>query len=133
MLAENVEIVKRVIDTINEGDLDVRDELITSDFEWVPAMGTAVEGGSYRGREGLETFFGELLDTWQQYRMVADELRDLGDRVLVLGRIEGRGKGSGVPVDAQYGMVCDLRDGRISRVRSYLDQGEALRAAELAE
>jgi ketosteroid isomerase-like protein len=53
--------------------------------------------------------------------------------VVMLGRLEGRGVGSGVPVDAALGMVFDLRGGMISRIRGYLDHAEALRAAGLPE
>jgi len=51
----------------------------------------------------------------------------------MLGRLEGRGKSSGVPVDAALGMVFDFRNGAISRIRGYLDHAEALRAAGLPE
>jgi len=42
-----------------------------------------------------------------------------------------RWPGSGVPVDAPLGMVLDFRDGKISRMRFFLDHGEALKAAGL--
>jgi len=38
-----------------------------------------------------------------------------------------------VPVDSSLGMVFDFRDGLISRIRGYLDHGEALRAAGLSD
>jgi ketosteroid isomerase-like protein len=127
-------VVTQVTDAINRGDFDVLDEFATPDFEWVAGLGGAVEGGSYRGREGLETFFRELLDTWQEApRVVPSEFRDFGDHVLVLGRIEARGRGSGVPVDAPYGLIIDFRGGKLSRMRAFLDHGEALRAAGLDE
>jgi ketosteroid isomerase-like protein len=133
MSQENVESVKRVIDGYNRRDLDDFDDLLTSDYEWSPALVRGLEGGSYRGREGIETYFAEVRDTWEENRTVPGEFRDLGDRVLMLGRMEGRGKGSGAPVDAPLGIVFDFRDEKVSRARSYLDHDEALRAAGLAE
>jgi ketosteroid isomerase-like protein len=53
--------------------------------------------------------------------------------VLCLGRNTARGKGSGATVDAPTAAILDFRDGEISRIRLYLDQGEALRAAGLSE
>jgi ketosteroid isomerase-like protein len=132
MSQANVELVKRAIDAINRLDLNVFDEIATADFEAFSAV-FDLGGGSYRGREGVETLFGNIRDTWEELGIVAEEFRDLGDRVLVLGRMAGRGRGSGVPVDAPMGWVFDCRSGRISRFRSYLDHGEALRAAGLSE
>jgi len=65
--------------------------------------------------------------------VLGNEFRDLGDSVLVLGRADGRGRGSGVDVDMPLGVIYDFRDGRVSRVGTYLDHGEALRAARLPE
>jgi hypothetical protein len=38
-----------------------------------------------------------------------------------------------VTVDGPMGAVYDFRDGKISRIRLYLDHSEALRAAGLSE
>ena len=65
--------------------------------------------------------------------VVAEEFRDLGDRVLLLGRIEGRGRASGVPVDPPFVSILDFRGDRIWRNRVYFDHGEGLRAAGLSE
>jgi len=133
MTQDHVEIVQRALDMMNRRDLDAFDELATPDAEWVPALPGAVGGDNYRGREGFEAYLAEYREAWSAFRVVLEEYRDLGDRVLALGRVEGRGKGSGVQVDAPVGMVIDFRGGRISRARGYLDHGEALRAADLTE
>jgi ketosteroid isomerase-like protein len=132
MSQENVEIVKRLMDAFNERDLDTFVEITTPDFEWTTSM-TAVEGEIFRGREGIETYFGRMRDAWDEFRALASEFRDLGDRVLWLGRLEGRGRGSGVPVTAPLDILFDFRDHEISRIRSFLDHAKALRAAGLSE
>jgi ketosteroid isomerase-like protein len=93
----------------------------------------AIEGEIFRGRAGVETYFDRLSNAWDEFRFLADEYRDLGDVAVVLGRLEGRGRGGGVPVDSPVGAVWDLRGGKIWRLRAYLDHEEALRAAGLAE
>ena len=133
MSQENVEIAKRALDAFNRRDVDAFMEFTTSDFELVPAMAGAVDGSSITGREGLETLFGEVRHIWEEQLVIADEFRDLGDRVLVLGRIVGRGRASGVPVETPAALIIDFRDGKMWRSRSYLDHGEALRVAGLAE
>jgi ketosteroid isomerase-like protein len=57
---------------------------------------------------------------------------EMGETWPVIPR-NGRGKGSGVRVDGPSGAVFDFRDGKISRIRLFLDHDEALRAAGLAE
>jgi ketosteroid isomerase-like protein len=131
MSQANVEVAKRLIDGFNRRDLDIWDELSTPDIEWFAVMG-AVEGEVFRGREGIETYWGRLDEAWENYRVVADEYRDLGD-CLTLGRMVGRGRGSGVPVDTPLGVLGDYRDGRCWRIRGILGHDEALRAAGLSE
>jgi ketosteroid isomerase-like protein len=135
MSAQNVEIVKRVMDAHDRRDLDDFDELTTPDFEWFPAMAVSLGTDVYRGREGIEDYFKDSSEAWDDLRDVqsASEFRDLGDRVLLLTRFAGRGRGSGVEVAAPLGIVFDLRGGKISRIRAYLDHSEALRAAGLTE
>ncbi len=133
MSLENVAVVKRALDAFNRRDLDTYDGLYTSDFEWFPAMAGIVEGGGYKGRKGMATFIAEVGETWERFSVLTDEFRDIGNRVLVLCRIEGRGRGSGVQVDAPGGMVFEFHAGKISRGWGYLDRGEALRAAGIAE
>jgi ketosteroid isomerase-like protein len=128
-----LEIAKRAIDAFNRRDVHGFSEVATADFEFVPALLAMVEGGSIRGREGLEAFFEAIPSTWDEFLTLAEDFRDLGNQVLVLGRAEARGRSSGVELDAPMGLLLDFRANRISRARAYLDYGEALRAAGLDE
>jgi ketosteroid isomerase-like protein len=129
---QNTEIVKRFIEAFNDRDVDTFAAMTTPDFEWTTSM-TAVEGEIFWGREGIDTYFARMREAWHEFRNVPSECRDLGERVLSTGRLEARGRGSGVPVSAPLDVLYDLRDGKISRMHSYLDHGEALRAAGLSE
>jgi ketosteroid isomerase-like protein len=133
MSQENVEIAKRANDALNRRDVGAFMECVTSDIEFTAPMSGTVAGGSLRGREGIEALFADIRDTWEEHRMVIDVIRDLGDRVLGLGRLEGRGRGSGVSVDVPLAVISDFRDGKVWRSRSYLDHGEALEAVGLSE
>ena len=132
MSQENVAVVQRLIDAFNDRDPDIFAGFTTPDFEWITSM-AAVEGEVFVGRVGIETYFGRMRDAWDVFQTLAEEYRDLGDRVLLLGRLDGRGRTSGVPVSAPLDILFDLRGGRISRMHSFLDHDEALRAAGLAE
>ena len=90
-------------------------------------------GGCYRGREGVERFLTDTSENWEELQIIAEEFRDPGDRVLSLGRMKGRGKGSGVPVDQPQASIFDFRGDRIWRYRAYFDHTEGLRVAGLSE
>ena len=133
MSEANVEIAERANDAFNRRAVDAFMEYVTSDVEFNSAMSGTVAGGSLRGREGVEALFADIRDTWEEHRLVIEVIRDLGDRVLGLGRLEGRGKASGVSVDVPLAVISDYRNGKVWRTRTFLDRGEALRAAGLAE
>jgi ketosteroid isomerase-like protein len=125
-MEQNAEVAARAITAFNGGDVDAFADLTTPDFEWSPSM-VAIEGETFTGREGIEMYFRKLDDAWEKFHIHVGRFRDSADQVIMLGRLEGRGKSSGVPVDSPLGMVFDFRDGAISRIRGFLDHDEALR------
>jgi ketosteroid isomerase-like protein len=125
-----VERARLNVDAYNQRDMSVLVEHTTADFELFPAVAGSVERGGIR-LDSLQRYYDMLDETWEEFRIVPDEFRDLGDRVLVLGHTEGRGRGSGASVLAPWGGIFDFRDGKMWRARGFLDYGEALRAAAL--
>ena len=134
MHRDKVDVAKQAIDAYNRRDVDgLFAELATPDPVWYPGMVWALDGDAYRGREGVERFAVDTRENWAELQNIAEEFRDLGDRVLVLGRFVGRGKGSGAPVEAPMSGIYDFRGDRIWRYRGYIDRAEGLRAAGLSE
>jgi ketosteroid isomerase-like protein len=134
MPRDKVDVAKRSVDVYNRRDIDAFfAECATADIEWWPALTTAYGGRCYRGREGVENFLLDTWEVWEELQWVAEEYRDLGDRVLMEGRLDGRGKGSGARVDAPAWNLLDFRDAKIWRSRVYFDRAEGLRAAGLSE
>jgi ketosteroid isomerase-like protein len=102
MSRDKVDVAKRAIDAYNRGDVDgLFAELATPDFEYYPAITKALDGGGgYHGREGVDRFAADTRENWEELQSLPEEFRDLGDCVLVIGRLKGRGNASGGPVDA---------------------------------
>jgi len=128
MSRANVEVVARAIDAFSAGDADAFVALTTPDIEWKTGLG-AVEGEVFHGHDGVRTYFERLGSAWDEFRFHAEDYRDLEGRVLVLGRLEGRGRGGGVPVESPVGAVWELRAARIWRLRAYLDHALAIEDA----
>jgi len=127
MSKENMEVVRRGFEAFNERDIDPLLSLSHPDCEWMPFR-AQLEGTTYRGHEGLRRFFADVDDDWSSFRVDPLELHDRDDLVAVIGRVTGRGRGSGVDIDTVAGFVAEFREGRITRMTSHSDPAAALEA-----
>lgn len=128
---ENVEIVQRYLDHWNETGEPLWAE-IDPEAVFVIDQGSFV-ADTYRGHEGIRDLLRLTAEVFDQFRYEVDDLVEVGDSVLVLGRIRARGIQSGA-TGAQHGAILfQLRDGLIVTYRSYLDREEALAAVGLGE
>ena len=133
MSQENVEVFERAVVAFNARDVDGFVECVAPNVEWLPVMGAVEGGGSFRGHEGVRAYMQGLRDAWEKLDISIDGLRDVGERVLLLGHMTGRGEGSGIQIDQVLAIVADFRDGKMFRLKSYFDQAEALKAVGLEE
>jgi uncharacterized protein len=120
-------------EAFNRRDFDALLDFVHPEIEWIPAQGPGgMEGSVYRGAEAFERWAREELDElWSGFHAEDLEIRDLGERVLTLGRVRGRGRASGVEVDAEFAQLWELKDGRIARMEAFFTHADALAAAGL--
>jgi ketosteroid isomerase-like protein len=73
-------------------------------------------------------------EVWGEFRMEPDEFVDARDRVVVIGRWVGTGRGSGVEVNQPIADVFTPRGGRVVRCEiGYSESAGALEAVGLRE
>jgi ketosteroid isomerase-like protein len=130
MSAENVALVRKLMEAWNRGDFEMVIEYSTEDVEWVPALVTTLGGDSFHGHEGLRRFLEDWENTWETFEVHPQEFRDLGNQVLALTRVHAKGRGSGVELDQPIAQIFDFRDGLIARGQTFLDHQEAIGVAE---
>jgi ketosteroid isomerase-like protein len=131
MSQENVEAFKRGLEAGNRGDVDTLLEELDPEVEWHSALHALLGGKErvFRGHEGVREMIGDLNEAFDEFQVEVSEIRDLGDRLVAIGRTRARGKASGVETETPYALVTEIRDGRTVSVRGYLDHREALDAA----
>ena len=104
------------------------------DLEFESVLAAVDAESTYRGPETWPNYFARMDEAWEDWQVEDFRPIDAGDdRVVAIYRLTGTGKGSGVRVKQTAGMVYWLRDGKIWRLKSYLDQVEALEAVGLSE
>jgi ketosteroid isomerase-like protein len=86
-----------------------------------------------RGLEGRKSAERRWIADWGKLRYEFEEIIDLGDRVLLVGRIKSSGPSSGAPVDNEFAEIFTFAAGRVIREQAFFSHGEALKAAGLSE
>ena len=129
MSQRNVEIVRRIYDEWSRGAFDNR-EAFAEDLDFEMAGWAVLQSGSVkaRGIDGMASVWREVMQGWDHFRTSPiEDLIETGDQIVVISRVGGRGRISGVEVYSQRGAVFTFRDGKI--VRLFLtDRDEALEA-----
>ena len=93
-------------------------------------IGEPLRGGNY---EEFVDAMRQWLGAWEKpITIVADEYIQAGDRILVLVRWSGRGKGSGAQIEAEGAHLWTFRDGLVVHYGVYRDRGEARAALKSA-
>ena len=135
MSEENVESFKRGTELLNRRDIESFLEMLDPEVEWYPGLVALLEGEAtvYRGREEVREMFQGYFEAFADLRFEISEIRDLGDRILAVGEMRGRGTESGVEIGSPWAYLIQVRNAKATHVRTYLDPKEALEAAGLRE
>jgi ketosteroid isomerase-like protein len=133
MSQSNVEVVRQAYDAFNLRDLDALAELAEPDWvmDWSRSIGP--QRGVYRGRAGVEEWTAAISEAFESFEILPLEYLGAGDRIVIPTRVKGRGRGSGVVVDAEGVTLWEFKRGKVARLTLYGTKQEALEAAGLRE
>ena len=131
MSQENLEIVRRAVNALNEGDVDGYLALCSADIELASPV-ASIEGAN-KGADGIREFFSGVREAMNIFRVDVEKLRALdNDRVLAFVQVSIESKG-GIALTQAGANLYELAGGKLRRVRVYLDRNQALEAAGLRE
>lgn len=135
MTQENIELMESVLDAVNAEDTPGFVDFWHPECEFFSSTGSQMDAAPYRGHDGIRRYRQEAAEIWVTLRFETERILEGKDDAVVvaLGHLRGEGRGSGISVDQQIGLVCELRDGQIRYCRSYRDVADALEAAGLSE
>ena len=135
MSQDNVELVLRTHAAFSRADLEGFLAGYHPEAEYRAAVTQAVEGdaGDFKGHAGLRRWWRDLHDLYENLKTEVVEVLDLGERVVVVFIVSGRGRGSGIEDGQELAQVVTVTQGKIVVIRDYLSRAEALAAVGLQE
>jgi ketosteroid isomerase-like protein len=132
MSQENVEVVRRGIETWNRRDLRAWLAFFRSDAEIDWSRSRAPHKGVYRGHGELEAFWDVFWSTFEDVQIETHGFTEVGSEVVVSNTGHSRGR-QGIEVIARSTFVFTVEKGQITRLRMFQERAEALEAAGLRE
>ncbi len=133
MSQENVELVRAMWAAYTRGDFQASLAAYAEDTVWDDTR-YRPDGAVHLGRDALVEVVRTWRGAWEDYDAEAEQVLDAGDdRVAVVLRETGRGKGGGVEMTNRWGQVMTVRDRKIAHTMVYRVPEEALEAVGLRE
>src|SRR6188472_1160440 len=115
MSQENVEVVRKVIDAVNRGDLDAWLGFLSPDVVWesLPLVGFR---DVYRGRAEAREWLERITEVFEEAHLEIEQITPLNDDAVLNELTEsGRGSGSGLPGEQRIWEIVWFTEGLITR------------------
>jgi ketosteroid isomerase-like protein len=130
----NAELLRTTLAVYQQGDDETLRELMHPEIEIYSEPGM-INAGTYSGYDGYRQWAAQWEEAWDEISYEALEIIDVSDTLLVARvRVVGRGAGSGLEIDREFGYLYELKEGRGTRFHVYVSFDSALEAANrLAE
>lgn len=131
----NVALLRNAYESIGREGIDSVgpwEELIADDIV-IRDRPEAPDPQTYRGRAGVLEALASSDESFDEFTMTPLRLEGVGERhVVVVLRMSGRGRGSGVPVEEEIAHLWTVEDGKATTLQVYSDPEHAIRDARAA-
>jgi uncharacterized protein len=124
----NVKTVKNFLAALG-GDKQGVLALITDDIEWTIPGEDWPLAGTHRGHAGVENVLRKASEEVETSFPQPPEFVAQGDRVFVIGIATGKIKATGKPFKDEWIFDATVRDGKVAKLREYIDTQAMARAA----
>lgn len=133
MSRQNVEFLRLGYEALHRGDTEAFEAMSRERLDPDFTFHSHWAGRVFRGIAGTQEWMSDVRETWDDYDQEIEDIVDLGDDVLVVGRASARGAGSGVPVTQEFAVVWTFEGERAVRARSFPSRAEAEQAVEIGK
>jgi ketosteroid isomerase-like protein len=128
MSQENLDVVRQAFEAYTSRGGEAARQFLHPEVVW-----NAADEAPAHGLDEVVGYMDRWEGEWDELRTSAEEFIDAGERVFVTVHFWGRGKASGIEVDARLYEVFIVRDGKIIAMDEFSERSRALQAAGLRE
>jgi ketosteroid isomerase-like protein len=132
MSPESLDVISRAFGAFNRRDGHALLALCHPEIEWVP-MRPSLHGRVYRGLDGVRDALDDVIGEFEELRNDPRHWVDLGERVVVAGRIVAKERTGGLRIDIPGAWLAEVQDGQLSYMRAFPGEEIALKAAHERE
>lgn len=120
-----VEVVRGLYEAVAAGDMETFLASLAPDVEWIepPAY-----GGVTHGREGVRDALAEIMDEWDDFQVVPENVYDAGEAIVAIATEQGRYTETGVRMNAQAVHVYEVESGEVVKMENLIDVTSLRRA-----
>jgi len=117
------DIVRGLYEAFGKGDVPAVLGSFDPTIQWREAENFLyADGNPYVGPQAVaDGVFQRIVSDVEDFAVVPEHFVESADTVVVEGRYKGKMKATGVPVDAQFAHVWELRNGKVVRFQQYTD------------
>ncbi len=130
MPEENLAVARAFAEAFNRWDVDWILEHVAEEIEFIPLR--AATEGAFHGRDGVRRFLRDTKESFDVFQVENREMESVEDRVVSVGTIRIKGRGSGIETEVPTASVATFRNGLITRFEDFGDRRRAFEAAGLA-
>ena len=134
MSQENIETGMRAVAAFNNRDIDAVLDFYSPDAEMRDLANAPDQATAFRGIAAIREAWTLWTGAFDELRVDIEEWTDAGDAVIAAAHWQGRGKASGMSIDARQFDVFEFREGRVVRATlGFESKQDALEAAGQSE
>jgi ketosteroid isomerase-like protein len=111
---DEVQLVLEGYEAWNRRELDMLDEVLDPEMEWEPGFG-ALESGVHRGAQGFRGFVDSWIESFDDFSIRPHLVVQSADQLVLVAHQTGRGRGSGIEIEANVVHVWTVRDRKAVR------------------
>jgi molybdopterin-guanine dinucleotide biosynthesis protein A len=127
---EDIESLRRGFESFSRGDIEEMmsfsaPDVVVYDAPELPG------GGVHRGRDAVRRGLEEIRATFDDLEMATESFTRVDNRILVVFRARGHGRGSGIPLDVRLANVFTMKNGIVLEWHAYTSEALAREALGL--